>query len=143
MDIQYLANCRQEVIVNSAKVSFVLAGLIKTLDSIGILMEIRCLAIIEGQSPPVIMAPFGVCDLRFIDFLEELSAVNYRDAEPLQSFWGFDFIAIAPVTSRILHIIIENKFVYHIDDIKISFPGDVIRMQNGYFFHYNLAFPPV
>ena len=73
--------------------------------------------------------PFGIRYFCLIDFLKKFAFCFNRDGEPFDPVYGLDLVAVAPVTAGVLHLVVENKFIYHIDNIEISLPGNIVRLR--------------
>ena len=80
--------------------------------------------------PPI---PSGVADHRFVYLLEILAFDFYGYAQPPQAVRRFDLVSVSPVPSRVLRVIVQDELIHEIYDVKISLPGDVIRLNNGNF----------
>src|SRR5450830_103728 len=100
-------------------------------------VEVSCTAIVLLQRLPMQGAPFLPIDLGFPDFLVVLTLDFNGNRQPLDTLRSLDLIPIAPVTSRILHIVVENEFVYGGNKVEIPFPGNIVRLNDSYFFHLN------
>lgn len=45
--------------------------------------------------------------------------------------WCFDFVPIAPVSQRVLYVVIENEQVDVMNDIEITLPGDIAGLEDS------------
>ncbi len=57
------------------------------------------------------------------------------DGEPLNSLGRLDLVAIAPVPPGVLHVVIQDELIHGGDHIEIAFPGDIVGLDDGDFFH--------
>lgn len=55
--------------------------------------------------------------------------------DPWNSLLGFELIAVAPVAPGILHVVVEDEFIYGCDHVEVTLPRDVIGLKDANFFH--------
>jgi hypothetical protein len=87
------------------------------------------------QTTPVIACPQHAIEIGFTDALSISSLRFDGDCKPLSSRWCLDQIAVPPISTGELDIIEQYKFVNRRDQVKIPFPWDVIRLNDGNPFH--------
>lgn len=69
-------------------------------------------AIAVGERFPVIERPFRSLDLSLPDGLVVFAFDKDWNGQPMETFWSFDLISVAPITSGILHVIVEDEFIH-------------------------------
>ena len=77
----------------------------------------------------MICCPAPVTDFCFLDFLEKFPFDFNRHCQPLSPIGRFDFVAVPPIASGILHIIIQHYFVNGSHGVKKTFPWNVVRLS--------------
>lgn len=60
---------------------------------------------------PMLPIPFRITNNRLLDFLKVFALDFDRYSQPQQTLLALYFISIAPVSFRVLHIVIQNKFI--------------------------------
>src|SRR3990167_7029009 len=99
------------------------------------LAEKRCTPIVLRKCLPMVACPQGAFDLGFANSLVILAFHFDRNRQPLHSLRSLDLVAITPVTTGVLHVVIQDKLIHRGDHVEITLPGDVIRLQDSDFFH--------
>src|SRR5258708_3048400 len=79
---------------------------------------------------PVPVRPVSLADHRLVDPLLEPCLDPLRDREPMQSLWGLDEIAVAPVPLRELAVVEQDELVNHVDQVEVALPGDVVGLDD-------------
>ena len=82
---------------------------------------------------PVLVGPARIGDSRILYFLKVIALNCYRNRQPLGTGRRLDQVTIAPVSSGVLHVVEEDEFVDRIDQIEVTLPGNVVRLNNRYF----------
>ena len=100
---------------------------IKILKKIAIFFEIRGFWIIGNQCIKMFALPLRARGCYFIDGLSNAAVSWY--CYPLNSAGCWDPVAVAPVVFCKLNFIVEDKFIYIMNDIKISLPRDIIWLS--------------
>ena len=104
-------------------------AVVQMLDKIFYIAVAATAGIILLQHLPVFAGPIGLGHFRILN--QVAGGVIHRYGDPFNAIRRFDAIAIAPVIFGVLHIVVDNKFIYRSDDIEITFPGNIIRLQYG------------
>jgi hypothetical protein len=110
-----------------------IGGEIKLLQSFFVGIKIRCSRVVAIYCCPMFSGPFLVAYLCFRNFLTKASLI-YRYGNPLNAIVCFDFVPISPVVFCVLDFVINNKFIDSLNNIKVSFPRNVIGLKYCYFF---------
>ena len=53
------------------------------------------------------------------------------NGEPLLPLGSLDPIAIAPVAPGELHVVVKNKLIHRGDDVEVTFPRNVVGLEDG------------
>jgi hypothetical protein len=53
--------------------------------------------------------------------------------DPLGAPWRFDFIAVTPVTFRVLYVIVNNEQIHFTNEIEVPTPGQEIGLDGTNF----------
>lgn len=94
------------------------------------ILEKRSLGVMGNYRIQMFSAPLNrVVDLHLKDFLPE--AVDHRHGQPLPAIRGFYFIPVLPFVLFKLNIVQEDEDIALFDLIKISQPGQVLRLMDG------------
>jgi len=97
---------------------------------IDMILEKRSLGVVGDQRIQMFSAPLNrVVDLNLKDFLSE--AVNHGYRQPLPAIRSLDFIPVLPFVLFKLNIVQEDEDIALFDLIKISQPGQVLRLMDG------------
>ena len=83
---------------------------------------------------PMFSTPGWIANHGIFYFLQVLSFYFDRYRQPPWAVLRLDNIPVSPVSDCVLHVIVENKFIYRMDQIKVASPGDVIRLHDSYRF---------
>ena len=54
---------------------------------------------------------------------------------PLHTLWCPDLVAITPISSGVLHIVVKYELIHGCDHVEIAFPLDIAGLEDGYFLH--------
>jgi hypothetical protein len=73
--------------------------------------------------------PTCVGDFSLCNSLAEFSRLQYWDGQPAWAISCHNSVAVTPVSLRELHLVIQNKGIRPTQQVKISAPGDIIRLQ--------------
>src|SRR5579859_404728 len=93
--------------------------------------------IVHLKNFPMGGAPGGVREQNIANPASNISP--NRNREPEKALRRLDAVPIAPIFLRILHVIIENKFVHRSDHIEIALPRDIIGLDARHAFHWCFA----
>src|SRR5689334_14060070 len=87
---------------------------------------------------PMVSLPGGVTNTCLADLLVVFSFYVYRYRQPRKTRGSLDLIPVSPISSRILHVVKQDKLVYGINEVKVSFPRYIVRLYDGYFLSHAL-----
>ena len=99
---------------------------VKWLDKIGNLLEERGLLVVYFEVTPVFGGPFPTCNPCLIYELIVFALGLYRYGQPEFTIRRLDHVAVSPVSSRVLNIVVDDKLIHTAKEIKIPLPGDVV-----------------
>ena len=125
MDAKYFADLCQKVVVDPAK-KVLSAAEIKCLEAITVHWEAFCPGVPMANALPVPLIPVRTANSRVLDSLIELAFDFHGDGEPDGSAGRLDQVAIAPVSSCVLHVVIQDELVNEVDEVEVALPGDVV-----------------
>ena len=58
------------------------------------------------------------------------------------AIWCFNKVAVTPIVFRILHVVKDDKFIHTGNEVKITFPRDVIGLNYSRLLsHFRLGLP--
>src|SRR5262249_18413055 len=113
-----------EKIAGSAEVEF--------LELVAVSPEVLGFRVVVNDGLPMGLVPGGIADDRVPDPLIEVPPPDaHRYSQPRQTMRRLDPIAIPPVPSRVAHVIKKDELIYHVDEVEIPFPRNVIRLNDG------------
>src|SRR5579883_2069534 len=80
-------------------------------------------------------SPFFAINFSIPDLLMIFSFYKDGNSQPLDTLRCFNFIAVTPVSPRILHIVVEDKLINCRNKVEIPLPRNIIGLKNGDLFH--------
>ena len=108
---------------------------VKRLQPLGYFSKVRSPAIVLYQSFPMSNRPVISVNLGFANLLMVFPFYLNRNRQPLNPMRSFDLVAVSLVTAGVLHVVIENELIHRGDHVKVTFPRDVVGLNDGNFLH--------
>src|SRR5262245_18605425 len=78
----------------------------------------------------MVCAPRRLADTDVLDRLEILALRVDRNRQPRWAAWCLDPVAIPPVPTCVLYIVKQHELVDRMDQVEISLPRDIARLQD-------------
>ena len=103
------------------------------------LVEAWGAAVILRKGLPVVLCPLGTFDFGLANGLVIFTLDLDRNRQPLHPLWRLDLVAVPPVAPGVLHVVIEDEFIHCSDHVETALPWDVVRLEDGDFFHVAFA----
>src|ERR1035441_6691075 len=101
--------------------------------------KLRGASVVAYERLPVAIRPLTFGHLRLADPLREAARRANRDREPCRPSGSFDAISITPVVLGELDRIENDELIYRTDQVEVSLPWNIVRLQDSDGFHRHTA----
>src|SRR5262249_28343847 len=91
----------------------------------------RSVAVGLRDGLPVLACPGSIGDLNRIYWLVVFPFRVHWNGQPERRPVEDDLVAVAPVAPRVLDVVKDHELVNRGDDVEVSLPRDVVRLENG------------
>lgn len=100
-------------------------------DEVGLAAKACRILVGLAQRFPMAARPVVIGCFHFVDPGQVMPLCTERDGQPMKAMGSLDAVAIAPVAAGILHFVEKDEFVAAANEVEITFPGNVRRLDDS------------